>query len=97
MLGYVVSALLGILDLHHVQDASRSLFLICCILVGRLFVFGHCHHDDLLNLTPYWKALVIHTVRGAAVRREITHKHLSGAISVDGIGSIVAPLLNGFP
>lgn len=34
---------------------------------------------------------------GAAVRREITHKHLSGAISVDGIGSIVAPLLNGFP
>jgi NCS2 family nucleobase:cation symporter-2 len=97
MLGYVVSALLGILDLHHVQDASWVSFPDLLHFGWPTFSYSAIVIMMIAQLTAVLESIGNTYGTGAAVRREITHKHLSGAISVDGIGSIVAPLLNGFP
>jgi NCS2 family nucleobase:cation symporter-2 len=81
MLGYVVSALLGILDLHHVQDASWVSFPDLLHFGWPTFSYSAIVIMMIAQLTAVLESIGNTYGTGAAVRREITHKHLSGAIS----------------
>lgn len=97
MAGYVVSALFGMLDLAHVKEATWVSLPNLLHFGWPTFSYSAVVIMMIAQLTAVLESIGNTYGTGAAVKREITQKHLSGAVSVDGIGSMIAPLFNGFP
>ncbi|ALC89227.1 uracil-xanthine permease [Bacillus sp. FJAT-18017] len=94
--GYIASAMFGILDLDHLAKAEW-------VAVPELFHFGMptFSFSAIVTLFVAQMAAVLESIgntygTGAAVKKEITKKELTGAISVDGVMSVIAPIFNGF-
>jgi NCS2 family nucleobase:cation symporter-2 len=97
LVGYAASAMFGMLDLGHVRDASWVSFPNLLHFGWPTFSYSAVAIMMIAQLTAILESIGNTYGTGAAVQKEITEKHLSGAISVDGLGSIFAPLFNGFP
>lgn len=97
MAGYAASGLFGMLDLGHVKQASWLSFPDLLHFGWPTFSYSAVVILMIAQLTAVLESIGNTYGTGAVVKREITRKHLSGAISVDGIGSMIAPLFNGFP
>lgn len=94
--GYAASALFGLLDLGHVGQASWLSFPDLLHFGWPTFSYSAIAIMMIAQLTAVLESIGNTYGTGAAVKKEITKKHLTGAISVDGIGSILAPIFNGF-
>ena len=95
--GYLLAGLTGHLDLQPVREAPW-------VAPPRLFAFGppEFHAPAILAMLVAQFASLLETLgdtfaTGTVTGREITSRHLRGAIMVDGLGSAIAPLLNGLP
>jgi len=94
--GYIISGLFGILDLNYVTEAKW-------VSIPDLFFFGRptFSFSAIVILMVAQLAAILESIgntygTGVATKKEITKRELSGAISVDGVMSVIAPLLNGF-
>lgn len=97
VVGYLLAALFGILDLAHVADAKW-------VALPELFAFGppKFYLSAILVMLVAQFGSMLETIgdvfaTGAITRREIKEKELQGAVAGDGILSSVAVLFNGLP
>lgn len=95
--GYLASAVFGLLDLQYVREAAW-------ISLPNIFHFGMPTFSYsavviimIAQLTAILESIGNTYGTGAVVNKEIKEKHLKGAIGVDGVASIFAPIFNGFP
>lgn len=94
--GYIASAFFGMLDLSHVQGSDWVSFPNLLHFGWPTFSYSAIVILMIAQLTAILESIGNTYGTGAAAQKEITPKHLSGAISMDGIGSIIAPFFNGF-
>lgn len=95
--GYIASALFGLLELNHVQEAAWVSFPDLFHFGMPTFSYSAMVILMIAQLTAILESIGNTYGTGAVVNKEIKEKHLTGAISVDGIASIFAPIFNGFP
>lgn len=94
--GYVISASFGILDFNIVRTSSW-------VALPQLFYFGppQFYLGAILGVLSAQFGSMLETIgdiyaTGAVLDKEIDEGNLQGGIAVDGLGSIIATLFNGF-
>jgi len=94
--GYLISGLFGILDFQVVQTSAWFAF-------PRLLYFGppQFYLGAILGILSAQFGSMLESVgdifaTGAVLNKEIDNGNLRGGIAVDGLGSVIASLFNGF-